>query len=120
MLKYPTLDASYPGGTTMHSDDNRCAIAKDFFNTNLELLQSVNYMPTSLLEILFLGLLEPTSILWGLYFSLPPVFAMVDCCVDAWSLLVPAGSDHGTSSETLPDCLPCLRWLMVDLHWIIS
>ena len=34
----------------MHSDDNRCAIAKDFFNTNLELLQSVNYMPTSLLE----------------------------------------------------------------------
>ena len=37
-------------GYTMHSDDNRCAIAKDFFNTNLELLQSVNYMPTSLLE----------------------------------------------------------------------
>ena len=33
----------------MHSDDNRCAIAKDFFNTILELLQSVNYMPTSLL-----------------------------------------------------------------------
>ena len=39
----------------MHSDDNRCAIAKDFFNTILELLQSVNYMPTSLLEIIFLG-----------------------------------------------------------------
>ena len=51
----PTLDASYPGGTTMHSDDNRCAIAKDFFNTNLELLQSVNYMPTSLLEIIVFG-----------------------------------------------------------------
>ena len=30
-VEISTLDASYPGGTTMHSDDNRCAIAKDFF-----------------------------------------------------------------------------------------
>ena len=37
----------------MHSDDNR--ITTDFFNTNLELLQSVNDMPTSLLEIIILG-----------------------------------------------------------------
>ena len=45
---YPRCVISW--GYTLHSDDNRCATAKDFFNTNLELLQSVNYMPTSLLE----------------------------------------------------------------------
>ena len=106
-VEIPTLDASYPGGTPcllMNLTDAR--LPRTFFNTNLELLQSVNYMPTSLLEIFMVAIFRSSSRVcdgwllcgylesvgtswewsWDIFWDLawlPTVFAMVD----GWSSL---------------------------------
>ena len=104
-VEISTLDASYPGGTTMHSDDNRCAIAKDFFNTILELLQSVNYMPTSLLEIIILGHAVGANIDF-----MVAIFRSSSRVCDGW-LLCGCLESVGTSWEWSWDIFWDLAWL---------
>ena len=92
-------------GYTMHSDDNRCAIAKDFFNTILELLQSVNDMPTSLLEIIILGHAVGANIDF-----MVAIFRSSSRVCDGW-LLCGCLESVGTSWEWSWDIFWDLAWL---------